>query len=154
MTTDPSQRVYSDLVGGLLDAREDPATERFDEELRQAVQRGEVTAAAARRLRFWQRAALRALTDHTRTVLPVVLGALAASRREAAEDVAEGGAVLDREVLAPTEAEHPAPELDLRDTPEPASTAAARRPSSLGERGPRLIVAGLVPAESARPEHV
>src|SRR5512145_608011 len=82
-------RVYADLVGGLLDARDDPATARFDHELALAVEAGQVTAATARRLRFWQRASLRLLADHTRSVLPTALGALEASRREAADHVAQ-----------------------------------------------------------------
>lgn len=188
MSTDPGTRVYSDLVGGLLDARDDPATARFDAELAQAVQRGDLTDDTARRLKFWQRASLRALTDHTRSVLPTALGALDASRREAREDAAAAEDLLDREIrpaAVPDPADHaddpdaapeaqaqPAaeppdrprqeprdpprpeapPEVDLRDTPGPASASAAAGPSSLGVRAHRMIIAGLVPALPVRPE--
>lgn len=177
MSTDPPDRVYADLVGGLLDSRDDPATERFDAELERAVQRGEASPELARRLRYWQRASLRSLTDHTRTVLPAVLGALAASGRETRRDVEELSATLEHSLPAPAEptaappAEpaqppHPAepeqppepeprpgePVVDLRDTPERASTPPTSGPSSLGERH-RMIVAGLVTAPTTlRPE--
>jgi hypothetical protein len=77
------QGAWSDLVAGLLDARDDPATARFDEELAAAVEAGEVTPHAAHRLRYWQRACLRALSDHVLTVVPASLGALAEAREDA-----------------------------------------------------------------------
>lgn len=172
MSTDPGTRAYSDLVGGLLDARDDPATARFDAELAQAVDRGDVSADTARRLKFWQRASLRALTDHTRAVLPTALGALEASRREARQNATTDAELLDQEVEPaaepdpgsdPADAEHepeappetpaaPPAEVDLRDTPGAASTAPAPGPSSLGGRAHRMIIAGLVPALPARSE--
>jgi hypothetical protein len=177
MSTDPGNRAYSDLVGGLLDARDDPATARFDAELATAVERGDVSDDTARRLKFWQRASLRALTDHTRTVLPTALGALEASRREARENAATDADLLDQEVepaaepdpgsegtedtedtedtvdepTDPPVGEAPA-EVDLRDTPGTASTSPAPGPSSLGGRAHRMIIAGLVPALPVRPE--
>lgn len=186
MSTDPHERVYTDLVGGLLDSRDDPATERFDAELARAVDRGELDPDLARRLRFWQRASLRALTDHTRTVLPTVLGVLAAARQDAHRDADELEAALaearpepagekaaqqppGEQVAGPAEQPEPAPEqpepaperpepapepsdtvVDLRDTPEPASTQLRPRPTSLEARR-RLIVAGLMTAPTARP---
>lgn len=123
MSTEPGNRVYSDLVGGLLDARDDPATARFDAELTRAVERGEMTGDTARRLKFWQRASLRALTDHTRAVLPTALGALDASRREASASAAAAADLLDAEV-APAPAPGPAP--DQSPDPEPDAAAAPR----------------------------
>ena len=76
-------QVYADLVAGLLDARDDVATARFDAELEHAVATGAITAGSARRLRFWQRASIRGLADHTKSVLPTALSALDASRAEA-----------------------------------------------------------------------
>jgi hypothetical protein len=192
MPTDPHERVYADLVGGLLDSRDDPATERFDAEIARAVDRGELDPDLARRLKFWQRSSLRALTDHTRTVLPTVLGVLAAARRDAHRDADEMGATLaeaqpesaaqpepparpeppapavteqepapepaaqsePEPTPEPTPAPEPAPSgtvVDLRDTPEPASTLLRPRPTSLEARR-RLIVAGLMTAPTARPE--
>lgn len=156
-------RVYADLVGGLLDARDDPATARFDHELASAVEAGQVTAAAARRLRFWQRASLRLLADHTRSVLPTALGALEASRREGADyvaqlidvvheeaaDVASGEA--ERAAARRTAVESPADVTTAsapRDTPERASATESSAASSLEERH-RLIVANLVKAAPA-----
>ena len=150
MSTDAGhERVYRDLVAGLVDARDDPVTARFDDELAAAVARGDMTADAAHRLRFWQRASVRALADHTMTVLPAALGALAASR----DDVR----AYAREMvttIAPA-AQPVARTVDIRDTPDPASSAAHRSPSSLeGSPPPRLMVADLVLTPStARTEH-
>ena len=142
-------------MSGLLCARTDPATDRFDEELDRAVAGGEVTAAVARRLRFWQRASLRALTDHTRTVLPVTLGALEASRRDA-ESYIEGIEGIEgiedgtQEVPATsaTAVEPADPEAvvqaEVRDTPAPASAITLPAPISLEGSASRLLVAGLV----------
>jgi hypothetical protein len=76
-------QVYADLVAGLLDARDDVATARFDAELEHAVATGAITAGSARRQRFRQRASIRGLADHTKSVLPTALSALDASRAEA-----------------------------------------------------------------------
>src|SRR5690349_12599008 len=54
---------WSHLVNGLLDARADLATERFDAELAVAVAAGDLTAETAHRLRFWQRASVNAVDD-------------------------------------------------------------------------------------------
>ncbi len=84
------------MVGGLIDARTDPATARFDAELATAEASGAVSPEAAHRLRFWQRASVRALADHARTVLPIALGALDAARRDAEEHADQGDAALAR----------------------------------------------------------
>lgn len=159
-------RVYADLVGGLLDARDDPATARFDHELALAVEAGQVTAAAARRLRFWQRASLRLLADHTRSVLPTALGALEASRREAADYVAQLIVVVHEEAadVASGEAERAGAQRTTvesradvtaatapRDTPERASATGPPAARSLEERH-RMIVADLVKAAPAGTE--
>jgi hypothetical protein len=93
---------YADLVAGLLDAHDDLATARFDAELAAAVAAGAVTAETARVLRFWQRAALRALVDHARTALPAALGGIDAARAETQQGIAaaerswhEAGATRD-----------------------------------------------------------
>jgi hypothetical protein len=83
MTTEGLRHVaYADIVGGLLDARLDPATRCFDAELASALAAGTVTAEAARTLRFWQRASVRGLVEHARYVLPPALVALDESWRE------------------------------------------------------------------------
>src|SRR4051812_9092893 len=66
-----------DVVAALLDAREAPATMRFDAVLAAAVAAGSVDADVARALRWWQRQSVREATDHARTVLPPALAALA-----------------------------------------------------------------------------
>lgn len=141
MESQTNERVYADLVSGLLGARNDPATGRFDSELDVAVASGEVSAALARRLRFWQRASLRALTDHTRTVLPTALGALEASRRDAEAYV--------EELLAATPAAAVASAL-APDTRGPTPTITLPEPISLEGSTSRLLVAGLVTTTGPR----
>lgn len=152
-------RVYSDLVAGLVDARHDEATGRFDAEVAAAVEAGTITAETAHRLRFWQRASVRSLADHAKTVIPTALAALDASRREAIETANAMAETLgpdpqrgepteeppsQEEPDEPGELDEPAQEADTEeagtasrapgasDTPEGASTASASRPSSLG----------------------
>ena len=135
MTTEGARHVaYADLVGGLLDARLDPATERFDEELAAAVAEGTVTGDAARTLRFWQRASVRGLVDHARHVLPPALTALDAARDESQETV-------DAEQRSWAEATGDEP----TGAPAATSTSSDNRSINLTEhRHSRLIVAGLM----------
>ena len=111
----PARDVWSDLVGGLLDARTDPATARFDAELAAGLADGSLTEDAAHRLRFWQRASIRSLADHARTVLPVALGALEAARHEAERDVAEAADVLGEPEPAPCSSREPAEQQPVPD---------------------------------------
>jgi len=149
---DLGRDVWTDLVGGLIDARADPATARFDAELAEAVGAGTLSEESAIRLRFWQRASIRAVTDHARTVLPVALGALDAARREAEEDVAVAAATLEAATAGRAAAAGPVeetvvPERPVEvDLPRRASPPEAARPSTLEGDRPRHLVAGLVSA--------
>lgn len=138
---------WTDVVVGLLDAREDPASARFDAELSTAVADGLLPADTARRLRFWQRASVRALTDHIRTVVPVALGALDAARREAGEYVESAAVDLDEAVPRVVDVRAVA----SAETAETAETAmhATAGPGAREDR-PRLLVAGLAPAWPTR----
>ena len=164
--------VYADLVGGLLDAREDPAVVRFDAELAAAVTRGEVSPDTAKRLRAWQRASVRGVADHVRAVLPTVLAALESAQADARAEVVDLAAALadagrtgdpagdaSRPPGAcPTSQVTPPPAIPTQtasartsavgDTPEPASTPPSGGPSSLGPATSRLMVADLVPSRS------
>lgn len=121
MTTDEARgSLWSDLVNGLLDARTDPATARFDAELASAVAAGELSRRTAQRLRFWQRAAVNGAEDHARTVVPAVLGVLETARSEAEAYVQQGDATMDAAEAGGT----PAPPERPRVTPGPVSTAA------------------------------
>ena len=161
------EAALSDLVGGLLDARRDPATERFDAELVAAEEDGRVDPATARVLRWWQREALRALVEHSRVVLPPTLMALeqaaegadreteasAASWARAAGDEGDGGIPPSgrRRTSATTRAQdQPAQSQPLPDdTPEAeagggdAAGAPLTPPADLSEHRRRLLVAGL-----------
>ena len=166
MTTDETRGpVWSDLVSGLLDARTDPATARFDAELASAVAVGELSGRTAQRLRFWQRAAVNAVDDHARTVLPAVLGVLETARSDARAAVEQGGTTLDEADDIST-ADRPAPgeptsapqgqpsTASQQAEPAPAeqariedlrraSTAWGERTSTLEGAAPRLFVADL-----------
>jgi hypothetical protein len=149
---DLGRDVWTDLVGGLIDARADPATARFDAELADAVTAGALSEETAGRLKFWQRASVRAVADHARTVLPVALGALDAARREAEEDVEVAAATLEAATVARAAAADPAEDTVVPVQPDEvdllrrASTREHVRPSTLDEDHPRQLVAGLVSA--------
>jgi hypothetical protein len=149
---DLGRDVWTDLVGGLIDARADPATARFDAELADAVAAGALPEETATRLRFWQRASVRAVADHARTVLPVALGAIDAARREAQEDVEVAEATLEAATAARAAAAEPSDDIVVPDRPEEvdllrrASTPEPARPSTLEGDRPRQLVAGLVTA--------
>jgi hypothetical protein len=172
VTTEARGSLWSQLVNGLLDARTDPATARFDAELASAVAAGELSRRTAQRLRFWQRAAVNAADDHARTVLPAVLGVLETARSDAEAYVDQGSAALGAADAAaadttpdlvdpvdpgaagawdvprqpPTAAQQagPAPAAPTRtDDPRRASTTPGERPSTLEEPAPRLFVADL-----------
>ncbi len=113
--------VWYDLVGGLLDARDDPATARFDAELAAGLADGTLTQDAAHRLRFWQRASVRSLADHARTVVPVALGALAAARHEAERYAEEAAAALGE--AEPVRAEPALPPDGLEQPEQPEQPA-------------------------------
>lgn len=144
MTTEGARQVaYADLVGGLLDARVDPATERFDAELTAAIAAGTVTAEAARTLRFWQRASVRGLVEHARNVLPPALSALEAARAESKETV-EAEQRSWTEATGRT-AKDLADQADQADPTPPAVTPTVERSITLTDhRRSRLIVAGLM----------
>lgn len=134
--------VGSDLVAGLIDARDTPASDRFDAELEAAVEAGELTLDAARRLRMWQRASVSELADHIRAVLPTALAALADARDAANRRVQE------RQSSAADATPHLTANASgspgAGDTPEPASVAEPDAPSSLGATPARLMLADLV----------
>ncbi|HUW15611.1 MAG TPA: hypothetical protein VMW94_00920, partial [Actinomycetes bacterium] len=101
-------------MAGLLDARDDVATARFDTELAAAQDSGHIDAATARALRWWQRAAVRAVVDHARGALPPVLAALDQAQAAAVDDLADAARALDDAM----ESAFPTPRVV---PPEPAS---------------------------------
>ncbi len=86
---------YGDLVAGLLDVRDDVATQRFDEEVAAAVASGHLDPDTARRLRWLQRESVRGLVEHARTAVPAAMLGLEQARAEARDED-----ILDQE---PTE---------------------------------------------------
>lgn len=120
-------RAYADLVTGVLEARTDLATQRFDAEVAAAEAEGRIDARTARALRWWQREGLRALTEHARTALPPALAALDQAHSDAARGAVDAAEAWDRAVGDSGDPEPPAALTDLR------------------ERRRRLLVAGLSP---------
>jgi hypothetical protein len=166
----PNGDPWSDLIAGITDVRADEATRRFDAELETALADGEVTHQAAQRLRAWQRASVRGVVEHVRTVLPAILRALDTAGRDAlayAENAADHLVSLERTDAEPgypfpdasavatakteTGATEPAgvrsPEsgrpAQARGHGRRASPAPSGQPRTLDERRPRLLIADL-----------
>lgn len=87
---------WADLVAGVLDLRDDPATRRFDAELADAVAAGDLDEDTARTLRWWQRASVRAVVEHAATVIPGVAVAVEEARAGATRAVTEQAAAWER----------------------------------------------------------
>lgn len=157
-------------MDGVLDARTEEATRRFEAELATAVAEGQVTESAAQKLRAWQRASTRELAEHVRTVLPAALRAVDVAREEAvanAEEIARhlvgptpestttaaSDAIVNATKRAPearrqptTRAVPPQAPGDLRR----ASPARPAQPRTLEDRRPRLLVADLTETRKDR----
>ncbi|MDX6254871.1 MAG: hypothetical protein QOJ11_1205 [Frankiales bacterium] len=113
----PSSALVAALVDPLLDARAQPAAERFDRLVAGALSDGVISQELARELRFWQRAAVHEIADHVRTVLPAVLpvalAVVAASSSEAVAAVASATATWQGREAQPEADAQPA-EVDPR----------------------------------------
>lgn len=136
------ETAYGDLVAGLLDVRQDPATERFDAELVAAEQDGRIDAQTARVLRWWQRESLRSVVTHARSVVPQTLLALEQAAEGAGEDAESAAASLARvSGEAPTGrlgAPRPRPRVDAL-----ADDVRDEAPDDLEAHRRRMLVAGL-----------
>ena len=156
------EAAFSDLVGGLLDARTDPATDRFDAELSAAEDEGRIDPQTAKVLRWWQRESQRALVEHAQAVLPATLLALEQATSGADREVQASAASWARAVAdEPSDparrnrrpdprADHPDRTLavdlpadgPLADGPL-ADDGPLTPPADLSEHRRRLLVAGL-----------
>ena len=131
----------SDLVSALLEARPDPTGQRFDAELEALERAGEVSPEAARLLRYWQRASVRAVVDHARLTLPPTLAALQEADEEAARGAAEVAESWAQASGWPGERARGAAS-GTEDAPGAAGAGSAV-PTSLSGHRRRLLVAGL-----------
>ena len=91
---------HRDMVLGLLEARSDPATARFDEALGDAEAAG-LDERLARTLRWWQRESLAQLVEHAATVLPAALVSLDIAESAARTRSGEGAERLGRATSGP-----------------------------------------------------
>jgi hypothetical protein len=98
---------YAELVSGLLEARHDAASARFDAEVSAAEADGRIDERTARVLRWWQRESVRAVVEHARAVIPPALGALDEADAEAARANDDAASAWERATTRPR--------LDLRD---------------------------------------
>jgi len=142
------EAALAELVGGLLDARRDPALERFDAELAAAEADGRIDPRTARVLRWWQREGQRALVEHAKATLPAALLAMERSAAAAARDVDEAARSWDRaEASSGQPGEAPGA--------QPGATPTLTVPASPPYAGPtaprRLLVAGLNPITDSAP---
>lgn len=131
--------LWSELVNGLLDARTDLATARFDAELAAAVDAGELSERTAHRLRFWQRASVNAADDHARTVVPTVMAVLDEAREHASAYVDGAAATMAANAPAePTTDPRTSPGDDVPGLapPEPPRRPAGAPPTAADEAGP------------------
>jgi hypothetical protein len=154
--TSARESAYAELVAGLLDARDDVATARFDTELAAAQNSGHIDAATARALRWWQRASVRAVVDHARGALPPVLAALDQAQAAAVDDLADAARALDDamesafpspRVVLPEPASAGIIDNDLTDPDDDLASGHSEPEAPLPAEGParRLLVAGLTP---------
>ena len=98
---------YAELVSGLLEARHDAASARFDAEVAAAEADGRIDERTARVLRWWQRESVRAVVEHARAVIPPALGALDDADLEAARANDDAAQAWERATTRPR--------LDLRE---------------------------------------
>jgi hypothetical protein len=141
---------YAELVAGLLDVRDQTATERFDAAVRTAVAAGRLDATAAAELRWLQRESIEAVVEHARTALPAALLGIddarsAVAAHSPAEVVSESADAREPSADAPTRrpVEH---RLDRGPASAPTSTDSLRGdvpPETGATQVRRLLVAGL-----------
>jgi hypothetical protein len=117
------QAAFADLVSALLDLRSPEPTRSFDQAVTDAIQRGELTDALGRQLKWLQRESVRGVVEHAAQVLPAILMAL------------EGADLSVPESPAQTPATDP-PEVDAEVPASPVDLTARR-----------LLVAGLRPID-------
>jgi hypothetical protein len=108
---------YAELVSGLLEARHDAASARFDAEVAAAEADGRIDERTARVLRWWQRESVRAVVEHARSVIPPALGALDEADEEASRQNDDAAQAWERATARPL------PQLGLQvlSLPDPAS---------------------------------
>ena len=169
----PRGDIWTDLVSSIIDSRTEEATRRFDADIAAAVAVGEISEQTSQRLQGWQRASIRELADHVRTVLPATLRAVDSAREDAlahAEELAgeivgtatESSAPFPDAPATTTKPAARAPEAPRQPTGGAARPAQARgdvrraspaqsgQPRTLEERRPRLLVADLTDTRKDR----
>ena len=92
---------YAELVSGLLEARHDAASGRFDAEVAAAEADGRIDERTARVLRWWQRESVRAVVEHARSVIPPALGALDEADEEASRQNDDAAQAWERATARP-----------------------------------------------------
>jgi hypothetical protein len=133
---------YAELVSGLLEARHDAASARFDAEIAAAEADGRIDERTARVLRWWQRESVRAVVEHARAVIPPALGAIDIADEDAARQNDDAAQAWDRATSRAL------PVLGLSGLHDDAYGAIAEKAGPAGDAVPQTEEA---PAESADP---
>ena len=114
------------LASGLLEARHDAASGRFDVQAAAAEADGRIDERTARVLRWWQRESVRAVVEHARSVIPPALGALDEADEEASRQNDDAAQAWERATARPLP-QLGLPQLGLQVLTLPGALAGLRR---------------------------
>lgn len=114
----PAERsaAYAEFLAGLVDLRQDVATERFDAAIAALEASGGLERGEAGRLRYWQRESLRTQADQLISTAAASLAALDRARADAASAVASADAVWESVEADVTKQANPTDDLDATAT--------------------------------------
>ncbi len=136
---------YAELVSGLLEARHDAASGRFDAEVAAAEADGRIDERTARVLRWWQRESVRAVVEHARSVIPPALGALDEADEEASRQNDDAAQAWERATARPL------PQLGLQVLTLPEQPPADQEPADLPVLTTEHLLQPIDEAASAAP---
>ena len=141
---------YAELVSGLLEARHDAASGRFDAEVAAAEADGRIDERTARVLRWWQRESVRAVVEHARSVIPPALGALDEADEEASRQNDDAAQAWERATARPLP-QLGLPQLGLQVLTLPEPTPADDEPPAEASRTTEHVLQPIDEATSAAP---
>jgi hypothetical protein len=133
----PAERsaAYAEFLAGLVDLRQDVATERFDAAIAALEATGGLERGEAGRLRYWQRESLRTQADQLISTAAASLAALDRARADATAAVASADAVWESVEADVTNQADPTSDLEAPATAATA-TATATATDSTSEPAP------------------
>ncbi len=128
----PAERsaAYAEFLAGLVDLRQDVATERFDAAIAALEANGGLERGEAGRLRYWQRESLRTQADQLISTAAASLAALDRARADAASAVASADAVWESVAVDVTTVPAATGDLDATATATATATDSTSEPAS------------------------